>query len=108
MAIHTFCRRLRISQVGGAGSKGLRLLTGAAHAYVFPQGGTKRWDTCAVHALVTALGGTLTDAYGGALRYDCDRAGAGNQRGVLATLGCTHGDLLLSEETQIYRGEGKL
>jgi 3'(2'), 5'-bisphosphate nucleotidase len=98
----------RVLQVGGAGSKGVRLLTGAAHAYVFPQGGTKRWDTCAVHALVSALGGTVTDAYGGPLRYDCAHADAENVDGVLATLGCPHERLVLPRGTAIYKGEGKL
>ena len=49
---------------GGAGGKVLQLLDGSADLWVFPQAGTKRWDTAACEALLLAIGGFLCDAHG--------------------------------------------
>jgi len=50
---------LQVLHVGGAGHKALLVLDGDADAYVFPQDGTKRWDTCAVDAILHAAGKLL-------------------------------------------------
>ena len=42
---------------------------GVADAYFFPSSGTKRWDACAPHALLNALGGKVTDANGKDISY---------------------------------------
>lgn len=70
---------------GGAGSKGLLVLDGDADAYVFPQNGTHRWDTCAVDAIIHSAHGCLTDAYGKHLTYGESAMNAhANDHGVLA------------------------
>ena len=58
-----------IVRAGGAGSKGILVLDGVVDAYVFPQNGTHRWDTCAIDAILHAYNGCLTDAYGDAYDY---------------------------------------
>lgn len=74
-----------VIRCGGAGSKGLLVLSGGADAYVYPQGGTKRWDTCAIDACVRAVGGRFTDQYGEDIVYDPDISHE-NDKGLLATL----------------------
>ncbi|KAF4666874.1 3'(2'), 5'-bisphosphate nucleotidase 1 [Perkinsus chesapeaki] len=54
---------------GGAGRKFLDVLTGVADAYLYPRPGTKRWDSCAGEALLTAIGGNVTDAIGNRIEY---------------------------------------
>ncbi len=76
----------RIIRCGGAGSKGLLVLTRDADAYVYPQAGTKLWDSCAIDALVRAAGGRFTDQFGKDLPYDPDRKNYANDKGMLATL----------------------
>ena len=60
------------------------LLEGAAHAYVFPTPGTKKWDTCAPEAILRACGGDLTDMLGRTLPYG-ETVKHMNSEGVLAT-----------------------
>ena len=66
----------QVLRVGGAGNKGVKIITGAADAYVFPQTGTKRWDICAVQAVLEACGGQLTNSYGQIYGYYRDDAAA--------------------------------
>ncbi|XP_078034236.1 3'(2'),5'-bisphosphate nucleotidase 1 [Augochlora pura] len=73
-----------ILRVGGAGYKVILLLEGKAHAYVFASKGCKRWDTCAPEAILSAVGGTLTDFYGEFYSYNAKTSFA-NVKGVLAT-----------------------
>ena len=78
----------------------LKLLEGCS-AYVFASAGCKKWDTCAVDAVLAAagqnniifrhfrtlrkiLGGTLTDISGRSLLYHAD-VQRNNTGGVLAT-----------------------
>ncbi|KAF0297815.1 3'(2'),5'-bisphosphate nucleotidase 1 [Amphibalanus amphitrite] len=74
----------QVLAVGGAGHKVMLLLEGRAHAYVFASPGCKKWDTCAPEAILTALGGRLTDIHGVQLRYEADVQHM-NATGVLAT-----------------------
>lgn len=60
------------------------LLEGRAHAYVFASPGCKKWDTCAPEAILTALGGRLTDIHGTELQYHAAVKRL-NSAGVLAT-----------------------
>lgn len=49
--------------------------------------GTKRWDTCAIQAMLQSVGGALTDAYGNEITYELNsKDGYVNAKGVLATL----------------------
>ncbi|XP_037956144.1 3'(2'),5'-bisphosphate nucleotidase 1-like [Teleopsis dalmanni] len=75
-----------VIKVGGAGFKVLQLLEGKAHAYVFPNPGCKKWDTCAPEAVLEANGGTLTDMLGDHYSYNACIEFP-NKRGVLATNG---------------------
>ncbi|PAV90496.1 hypothetical protein WR25_27149 [Diploscapter pachys] len=72
-----------VEKVGGAGFKVLKLLEGCS-AYVFASAGCKKWDTCAVDAVLAAAGGTLTDISGRSLLYHAD-VQKNNTGGVLAT-----------------------
>uniref|UniRef100_H3CZI5 3'(2'),5'-bisphosphate nucleotidase 1 n=1 Tax=Tetraodon nigroviridis TaxID=99883 RepID=H3CZI5_TETNG len=74
-----------VVRVGGAGNKVIQLVEGRASAYVFASPGCKKWDTCAPEAILTAVGGKLTDMHGNAYRYDADVKHM-NSAGVLATL----------------------
>jgi len=58
-----------VIRAGGAGFKVLMLLEGKADVYIYPTSGCKLWDTCAPHALVNALSGTMTDAEGNNIEY---------------------------------------
>ncbi|KAK5648578.1 hypothetical protein RI129_003470 [Pyrocoelia pectoralis] len=73
-----------VLRVGGAGHKVLLLMEGKAHAYIFPSKGCKKWDTCAPEAVLTAIGGKLTDIHGNAYEYH-KGVEHPNLRGVLAT-----------------------
>jgi len=54
--------------------------------------GTKRWDACAIDALVTAAGGRVTDTHGAPIDYrGPDLA---NRRGLLVTNGLVHDAIL--------------
>lgn len=72
-----------VEKVGGAGFKVLKVLEGSA-AYVFASAGCKKWDTCAVEAVLHAAGGRLTDISGRQIRYEQD-VQLNNTGGVLAT-----------------------
>uniref|UniRef100_H2V9V2 3'(2'),5'-bisphosphate nucleotidase 1 n=2 Tax=Takifugu rubripes TaxID=31033 RepID=H2V9V2_TAKRU len=74
-----------VIRVGGAGNKVIQLVEGRASAYVFASPGCKKWDTCAPEAILTAVGGKLTDMHGNAYRYDANVKHM-NSAGVLATL----------------------
>lgn len=74
----------QVLKVGGAGYKVMLLMEGKASAYVFASAGCNKWDTCAPEAILTAIGGRLTDIHGRPYPYTAD-AQHGNRRGVLAT-----------------------
>ncbi|XP_075893952.1 3'(2'),5'-bisphosphate nucleotidase 1 isoform X1 [Nelusetta ayraudi] len=74
-----------VVRVGGAGNKIIQLVEGRASAYVFASPGCKKWDTCAPEAILTAVGGTLTDMHGKPYSYHASVKHM-NSAGVLATL----------------------
>lgn len=65
-------------------SQVLLLAEGKAHAYVFASKGCKKWDTCAPEAVLSAVGGKLTDMHGNMYSYQKDVEHP-NKGGVLAT-----------------------
>jgi 3'(2'), 5'-bisphosphate nucleotidase len=73
----------RTVALGGCGYKVTRLLLGEAHLYVHAMGGTTWWDSVAPAALVTAAGGHVGNAVGGALSYD---GGIKHEKGLLFTV----------------------
>lgn len=85
----------------GAGNKGLLVLSGEVDAWAYPSQGTKRWDTCAVEAVVRGFGGKLTDAFGDRIVYEMtdDPARLNNSRGVLCTAnGVNHASYALDRK----------
>ncbi|KAF7487601.1 Putative bisphosphate nucleotidase [Sarcoptes scabiei] len=73
-----------VVRVGGAGNKVLQLIEGKAHAYVFASRGCKKWDTCAPEAILSCLGGRMTDCLGNDLTYHPNKNHT-NELGVLAS-----------------------
>lgn len=82
----------RIDALGSAGLKGAEVASGRAEAYVSPGTAGKRWDACAVDALVRAAGGLVSDAYGDDIDYRGENLT--NDRGIVATNGYLHAPLL--------------
>ncbi len=88
--------------LGSAGLKGAEVAQGSAEAYVETGPGTKRWDACAIDALVTAAGGRVTDTLGAPIDYrGPDLA---NRRGLLVTNGLLHEAILARLGTPGARG----
>ncbi|UPQ99068.1 inositol monophosphatase [Chloropicon primus] len=74
-------------KVGGAGSKVLMVLDGAADAYIFPFGNaTKRWDTAAGEALLLGAGGALVKASDGSSYSYEATVDPWNTEGLVATI----------------------
>lgn len=63
----------------------LLLIEKKAHAYVFASIGCKKWDTCAPEAILTSIGGSLTDIHGKPIPYHANVVHK-NTGGVLATV----------------------
>ncbi|MCA9640686.1 MAG: 3'(2'),5'-bisphosphate nucleotidase CysQ, partial [Myxococcales bacterium] len=82
----------RIDALGSAGLKGAEVASGRAEAYVSPGTAGKRWDACAVDALVRAAGGMVTDAYGDNIDYRGENLT--NDRGIVATNSALHAALI--------------
>jgi 3'(2'), 5'-bisphosphate nucleotidase len=77
-----------VTALGSAGLKGAEVAGGRAEIYVGTGHAGKRWDACAVDALVTAAGGRFTDLFGDAMDYRA--ASLVNDRGLVATNGVLH------------------
>ena len=82
----------RARALGSAGLKGAEVAQGTADAYLDTGPGTKRWDACAIDALVTAAGGRVTDTRGAPIDYR--GRGLANRRGLLVTNGLLHDAIL--------------
>jgi 3'(2'), 5'-bisphosphate nucleotidase len=74
--------------LGSAGLKGAEIASGRAEIYVGTGRAGKRWDACAVDALVTAAGGRFTDSFGAPIDYRSESLE--NDRGLVATNGTLH------------------
>jgi 3'(2'), 5'-bisphosphate nucleotidase len=77
-----------VAAVGSAGLKGAEIAEGTADAYVGPGHVGKRWDACAIDAIITAAGGRFTDSFG--VPFDYRAASLVNDRGLAATNGLLH------------------
>lgn len=60
-ALTSLCGPGRLMYASGAGYKILCVIQGLADAYVVSEGSTFKWDSCAPHALLRALGGGVVD-----------------------------------------------
>uniref|UniRef100_A0A3P9HSU6 Inositol polyphosphate 1-phosphatase n=1 Tax=Oryzias latipes TaxID=8090 RepID=A0A3P9HSU6_ORYLA len=60
-ALTSLCGPDRLMYASGAGYKILCVIQGLADAYVLSEGSTFKWDSCAPHALLRAIGGGVVD-----------------------------------------------
>uniref|UniRef100_A0A3P8SHY6 Inositol polyphosphate 1-phosphatase n=1 Tax=Amphiprion percula TaxID=161767 RepID=A0A3P8SHY6_AMPPE len=60
-ALTSLCGPDKLVYASGAGYKILCVIQGLADAYVLSEGSTFKWDSCAPHALLRALGGGIVD-----------------------------------------------
>ena len=60
-ALTPLCGLDRVMYASGAGYKILCVIQGLADIYVLSEGSTFKWDSCAPHALLRALGGGMVD-----------------------------------------------
>jgi 3'(2'), 5'-bisphosphate nucleotidase len=81
-----------VQRMGSAGLKGAQVAQGVAEAYVGTGRGLKRWDVCAVDALVTAAGGRVSDVAGASIDYRGESLVCA--RGLVASNGLTHEAIL--------------
>lgn len=51
----------RIFRAAGAGYKSLCVILGLADIYIFSEDTTFKWDSCAAHAILRAMGGGMVD-----------------------------------------------
>jgi 3'(2'), 5'-bisphosphate nucleotidase len=81
-----------LRSLGSAGLKGAMVAEGRADAYVAPRQAGKRWDACALDALVCAAGGCVTDVAGRPIDY-CGPSLA-NDQGMVVSNGALHSSIL--------------
>ena len=81
-----------VRTMGSAGLKGAAVARGAADAYIDTGAKTKRWDACAVDAVVTAAGGRVSDLDGAPIDYRGRHLV--NDRGLVVTNGRLHDAVL--------------
>ncbi|CAJ1051717.1 inositol polyphosphate 1-phosphatase [Xyrichtys novacula] len=60
-ALTSLCGPDRLMYASGAGYKILCVIQGLADVYILSEGSTYKWDSCAPHALLRALGGGVVD-----------------------------------------------
>ncbi|XP_068449593.1 inositol polyphosphate 1-phosphatase [Clinocottus analis] len=72
-ALTALCGADKLMYASGAGYKILCVIQGLADVYVLSEGSTFKWDSCAPHALLRALGGGVADL------TKCLRSGSGAQ-----------------------------
>ncbi|XP_028302840.1 inositol polyphosphate 1-phosphatase [Gouania willdenowi] len=60
-ALSSLCGPEKLVYASGAGYKILCVILGLADVYVLSEGSTFKWDSCAPHALLRALGGGVVD-----------------------------------------------
>jgi 3'(2'), 5'-bisphosphate nucleotidase len=88
-----------VGRVGSAGLKGAQVAEGVADAYVDTGTSTKRWDACAIDALVTAAGGRVSDVAGAPIDYR--GPSLANERGLAVSNGLTHEAILARLATHV-------
>lgn len=60
-ALTSLCGPDKLMYASGAGYKILCVIQGLADVYVLSEGSTFKWDSCAPHALLRALGGGVAN-----------------------------------------------
>eukprot|EP00931_Biecheleriopsis_adriatica_P075736 TRINITY_DN49531_c0_g1_i1.p1 TRINITY_DN49531_c0_g1~~TRINITY_DN49531_c0_g1_i1.p1 ORF type:complete len:406 (-),score=57.35 TRINITY_DN49531_c0_g1_i1:52-1269(-) len=74
-----------LRRVSATGFNFLSVIEGYYPLFVLTRHGTKKWDSCAGEALLSALGGRTTDAIGRPYRYTADADSFQNLCGLLAS-----------------------
>jgi 3'(2'), 5'-bisphosphate nucleotidase len=82
----------RVRIMGSAGLKGAAVARGLADAYIDTGDRTRRWDVCAIDALVTAAGGRVSDLDGSPIDYRS--RSLTNDRGLVVSNGRLHEAIL--------------
>lgn len=79
---------VQLSHCGGSGYKTLCVIDGSVDCYLYPRNGTKRWDTCAVEAVLRSIGGQFTDILNKSYDYSKpkNKIEMENSLGVIASL----------------------
>ncbi len=77
---------------GGVGIKMALVAKGSVDCYLHPSRAVHEWDTCAPSILVTEAGGTVTDIFGGPIRFNSREPIHVN--GIAATNGKCHAAVL--------------
>jgi 3'(2'), 5'-bisphosphate nucleotidase len=78
--------------LGSAGLKGAEIASGHADIYVGPGRCGKRWDVCAIDAIVTAAGGRVSNGFGSPFDYRSNDLE--NRDGLVVTNGVVHDGVL--------------
>ena len=78
----------KLRYASATGGLALTVILGESDAFYRNRNNTKRWDICAVEALVREFGGALGDREGRAYDYDAtaNERGYDNVNGILVTL----------------------
>jgi 3'(2'), 5'-bisphosphate nucleotidase len=82
----------QVAPMGSAGLKGSHVAENSADAYLAIGQAGKHWDACAIDALVSAAGGSVSDARGRPLNYRSEQLEL--EHGLLAANPYLHGELL--------------
>ena len=82
--VSALSKQFEVLKAGGAGHKLLMVAHGYADIYINTGPSTFRWDTCAPHAVLRALGGGVRDCNGQEIVYDVDQSHAANSDGIFA------------------------
>ncbi len=85
--------------MGSAGLKGAQVAAGLADAYLDTGTGTKRWDVCAIDAVVTAAGGRVSDLTGAPIDYRGPTLA--NERGLVVSNGLVHEAILMKLASEV-------
>ena len=88
-----------VRHMGSAGLKGAQVAEGLAELYLDTSASTKRWDACAVDALITAAGGRVSDLTGAQIDYRGSTLA--NERGLVVSNGRTHEAVLAKLARQL-------
>lgn len=75
-----------IVKEGGAGWKFWLVASGRVDCYQYARPGTKKWDALAGDAVISTLGGAVTDACGRPIVYSTDPATFNNEWGIIASV----------------------
>ncbi|KAK2705965.1 3'(2'),5'-bisphosphate nucleotidase 1-like isoform X2 [Artemia franciscana] len=78
----------------GAGAKAMLVLEGKAHCYLHASPGLKRWDTCAPEAILTEIGGKVTDILGDPYNYAASVHPMCSRGAILAHTPTIHASIL--------------